>query len=283
MSVTARVDHGRLLDVLGIEGRLLAAAAHGVPAGKPIPGCPGLTVAETVHHVAAGYRAARRWVRDGARPRGPDRPMRTEAEVLSSADEPVQTAVIDDLLGALDEVHSELAAHAPDEPCPTGWPVDETCGFVRRRLAHETTVHRVDVQAAAGRHVDPVPPDIAIDGIDEILRLWLGHRLGELGIVGNYRATVAVHAGGHEWIVRVGPAGAEVLGAADVGADGSTTPEGNAPLTGPAAWVTDAAVSGSPAGIYLWLWGRLPDRVVVVDGDHDAAAQLWALLRLATR
>jgi hypothetical protein len=35
--------------------------------------------------------------------------------------------------------------------------------------------------------------------------------------------------------------------------------------------------------MYRWLWGRLPDRMVEVIGDHDAIAQLWALLRLATK
>lgn len=258
MTRSGRIDHGRLLDVLGIEGELLAAAAHGAPAGEPIPGCPGLTVAETVHHVGAEYRAARRWIRDGMRPRGPDAPTRT---AVAGAGEPVEERLVDDLRVALGELRSELAARDPAEPCPTWWPTDQTCGFFCRRLAHESTVHRVDVQAAAGRQVDPIPPDVAIDGIDEALRLWFGYRLGELGIVGTRQATVAIHAGGQEWIARAGPTGTELIADADV----------------------DAVVSGSPSGMYLWLWGRLPDRVVVVDGDHDAAAQLWALLRLATR
>ncbi|HEY3748302.1 MAG TPA: hypothetical protein VGL80_03810 [Pseudonocardiaceae bacterium] len=44
-----------------------------------------------------------------------------------------------------------------------------------------------------------------------------------------------------------------------------------------------ATVSGSPMQIYLWLWGRRPDRAVDMEGNQDAIAQLWALLRLATR
>lgn len=279
MNPAATVDHGRLLEVLGIEGELLASAALGAPGGELIPGCPGLTIAETVRHVGAEYRAARRWIEHGSRPRGPDALTRRPAGRRPTPAEPrsragastaetelvdevqVDEVQVDELRWELREVRAELAARPPAAPCATWWPADQTCGFFRRRLAHETTVHRVDVQAAAGRPVDPIAPDLAIDGIDEVLRLWFGYRLGELGIAGTYRAAVAVHAGGHEWIARAGPGGAEVVAGAPV----------------------DAVVSGSPAGIYLWLWGRLPDRVVVVDGDHDAAAQLWALLRLATR
>lgn len=44
-----------------------------------------------------------------------------------------------------------------------------------------------------------------------------------------------------------------------------------------------AVLSGEPPAVYLWLWGRLPDRAVTADGDPDAIAQLWGLLRLATR
>jgi hypothetical protein len=35
--------------------------------------------------------------------------------------------------------------------------------------------------------------------------------------------------------------------------------------------------------MYRWLWGRLPQWVIQHDGDADAIAQVWALLRLATR
>jgi hypothetical protein len=42
-------------------------------------------------------------------------------------------------------------------------------------------------------------------------------------------------------------------------------------------------VSGPPDQVYLLLWGRLPPRGVQWNGDGDAIAQVWALLRLATR
>lgn len=47
-----------------------------------------------------------------------------------------------------------------------------TAGFWRRRMAHETVVHRVDVEDALGRAV-VLEGDLAVDGIDEVLQLFV--------------------------------------------------------------------------------------------------------------
>ena len=65
------VDHGRMLDVVGIEGELLLGAAEAAlpdAARNPVPGCPGLSLGETVRHVGSVHRVARRWVADGVPP-----------------------------------------------------------------------------------------------------------------------------------------------------------------------------------------------------------------------
>lgn len=47
---------------------------------------------------------------------------------------------------------------------------------------------------------------------------------------------------------------------------------------------SDVTVCGDPVQTYLWLRGRAAPGMVSVKGmDEDAAGQLWALLRLATR
>ncbi|WP_137813481.1 maleylpyruvate isomerase family mycothiol-dependent enzyme [Gandjariella thermophila] len=250
----ALIDYGRLLDVLGVQGELLADSARDVQPDLPVPGCPGLTTGETVRHVASVYRMVLGWLRDGRRPRQWQRaPNRDEdpADFLRSG----LRALID-----------ELAAHDPGEPCPTWWPEDTSYGFWYRRMAHETTVHRVDVQAAAGEGaVHPVPEDVAEDGVDEVLTLWFGHRLTVLGVSGSRRGQVAVRTGDRVWMTRVGPVGTAAWRSAA------------------ATSVADAEVTGAPADVYLWLWGRRPVHQVRSSGDPDAVAQLWALLRLATR
>lgn len=254
MSAHARIDYGRLLDVLRVEGELLAASAHGARPDLPVPGCPGLLLGEVLRHTGSVYRMVRSWVGDGRRP-----------ETWQRAPAPWQD-VADYHLSGLRELLAELAAHEPDEPCATWWPADRSYGFWRRRMAHETTVHRVDVQAAAGATVTSISADVAVDGVDEALILWFGHRLTVLGVAGTQRGIVGVRTGEHCWLTRAGPAGMEAR---------------RATLTELAG--ADAMVSGPPEQVYLWLWGRLPVRVVRWEGDEDAIAQVWALLRLATR
>jgi uncharacterized protein (TIGR03083 family) len=249
------VDHDRLWQVLHTESALLAESVRGARVEAVIPGCPGFTLGETARHVGSQYRMLWYWLRDGRRPGDWQRdpaPGQDLADFVRTGAAPLL---------------AELAAHRPDEPCPTWWPAEPNYGFWRRRMAHETTVHRYDVQGAAGRHTDEVPDDVALDGIDEVLTLWFLHRLEVLGVAGTRDQVVSVQAGGMEWLTRAG-------------ADHTSTSRPGEPADiGPA----DATVSGTPMQVYLWLWGRRPDRAVRRDGDQDAIAQLWALLRLATR
>lgn len=250
------IDYGRMLDVIGIEGELLlgtAEAALPERAQEEVPGCPGLTLSETLRHVGSVHRVTRLWVRHGHRP------------------EQWQRAPLDgDLVGfvrsGLSELLTELSRHTPADPCDTWWPADRTHGFWWRRMAHETTVHRVDVQAAAGAPVHPIDQDVALDGIDELLFLWFSHRLGELKISLPQEGAVALSAGDRHWLaIFDGPR--------------CLARRGNEADTRSA----DAVVSGEPQEVYLWSWGRLPDQSVRISGDQEAVGQLWTLLRPATQ
>lgn len=250
------IDYGRMLDVMGIEGELmldLATSRLPCAAQAEVPGCPDRTLAETLRHVGSVHRQTRLWVRDGHRP---------EQWQRSPSD--------GDLVGfvrtGLDELAAELARHDPAEPCDTWWPDDRTHGFWRRRMVHETTVHRVDVEAAAGEPVHAVDPEVALDGIDELLFLWFGHRLNELRISFPQRGTVALAAADRRWLATFEPgrSSAERVEEADAGS-------------------AQAWVSGEPMEVYLWSWGRLPDQSVRISGDQDAVGRLWTLLRPATR
>jgi uncharacterized protein (TIGR03083 family) len=250
------IDYGRMLDVIGIEGELMltmASATLPSAAQAEVPGCPDVTVAETLRHVGSEHRMTRLWVRDGRRPQQWQR---------SPSD--------GDLVGfvriGLGELLAELARHDPAEACDTWWPEDRTHGFWRRRMVHETTVHRVDVEAAAGGPVHAIDPEVALDGIDELLFLWFGHRLGELRVSSPQQGTVALSAGDRRWLAIFEPGRSTALRVEEA-----------------AECTADATVSGEPMEVYLWSWGRLPDQSVRISGDQDAVARLWALLRPATQ
>lgn len=254
MSEQVLIDHGRLLDVLQLEVELLVEAASGARPEARVPAAPGLTIAETLRHLGSVYRMVVSWLQDGRRPGG----WRREPDEGESVEQY--------LLSGYASLHDELAARDPYALAGTWWPHDQTAGFWRRRMAHETTIHRADVQSAAQMPVTDISEDVAIDGIDEALTLWFGHRLEVLGVSGTRHGSVGVHVGDRFWLARAGPSYTEGTRADEVAVAGA-----------------DARVTGSPMLVYLWLWGRVSTGSVTTEGDDDAVAQLWALLRLATR
>lgn len=254
MAGKALIEHGRFLDVLGIEVALLAEAAGSARADTPVPACPGFTVGEVVRHVGGVYRVARRWLIDGEEPgewqRGPV-PGQSTADYLRAG---------------LAELLGELSGHDPEEPAAGWWPEEGSYGFWSRRLAHETTIHRYDVQEAVDALITPIAEDLATDGVDEALAVWFGGRLPMLGLSGITGRSVAVRIAGHHWIARAGPGKIEARR-----------------CSAEEAARADGLVSGSPMPVYLWLWGRQGHQAVTWERDEDAIGQFWALLRLATR
>ncbi|EHR62496.1 maleylpyruvate isomerase family mycothiol-dependent enzyme [Saccharomonospora cyanea] len=248
------VDHGRLLDVIGYEAELLVETSRAAAPGTAVPTCPGWTLGEIVRHVGSVHRAASHWLLRGEAPRRWQRDP--------SPGQTVQSYLREGTEGLRDVI----AAREPSEPAATWWGGDPTTGFWCRRMAHETTVHRVDAEQAAGVESAEISHDVALDGIDEALLLWFGHRLPMLGVTATRPATVAVTVAGCRWTARM-------------------TPEATVAWRSPAydAEEVDAVVSGEPDRVFLWLWGRQGPGAVTVTGDEDAAGQLWALLRLATR
>ena len=236
-------DHARLGEV---AGRDLTAA---------VPSCPGWTVADLVRHTAVVYLHKAETMRRGEWPSPwpPD----------LGGEEPV--AALDRGFAALT---AELAARKPDESAVTWFAPDQTVGFWARRMAQETVIHRVDAELALGESLAAIPDDLALDGVDEVLVRFLAYGsrqwtedFGE-HLAGCDGRAVLVTAGGSRWHVRLTPSGVDVA----VG-------------SGPAA----ASVSGEAADVLLWLWRRVDDDAVGLDGDPTLIAQLRDLLGDATR
>ena len=79
-------------------------------------------------------------------------------------------------------------------------PSDHTAGFVIRRMAQETAVHRWDADDAAGRP-RPVEADLASDGIDEFLHHFARLAATTLRTVGGSVHLHCTDVAG-EWTVR---------------------------------------------------------------------------------
>ncbi|HEV7761387.1 MAG TPA: maleylpyruvate isomerase family mycothiol-dependent enzyme [Acidimicrobiales bacterium] len=154
------MDHADRVTAAGRElDDLLAAVAAG-PLSTAVPTCPGWTVADLTGHV--GWFCTR-W-RDHLRGGGAEGRVRA-ADVVA----PEGTDAAAAWLGGLrDELLAELRPTTADTPVWTWFPPDQTAGFVARRCASELAVHRYDAQSARGTCA-PIAPDLAVDGIEELL------------------------------------------------------------------------------------------------------------------
>lgn len=198
-----RADRARLLT---------AASAAGLAA--PVPSCPGWTVADLLAHVGQ----VQRWQADLIA-------RRVQSAEFGLPEPPTDPAVlvawVEDASARLVEV---LAATDPAEPLWT-FAGPGAAAFWFRRQAHETALHRVDAELAAG--IEPaVDPDLARDGIDEFLDLVVGGLLRDR--LAGTGETVHLHRtdGEGEWLVRRGPDGPEVTrehAKGDVAARGSAS------------------------------------------------------------
>ena len=245
-----------LIDVLRTQGTLLADAAGRAGLTAPVPTCPGWAVRDLLLHQGGVHRWAATVVRDRhTGPTGVEQPYDIVEELPD-----------DDVLldwyraGHADLVRIREAAPA-DLACWAFLPAPTPLAFWARRQAHETTIHRVDAEAAAGGGpvaVAGLPPTAAEDGIDELLTCFVSGRNRRLR--GKPPHTMLVHATdvGARWLVRVGadlPRVERVTG--DVAAD--------------------VSVAGPAVPLYLALWNRLPWDDLVTTGDTPARlADRWA-------
>jgi uncharacterized protein (TIGR03083 family) len=242
------VEYVTYVEHVRADGRRLLAVADGELAND-VPSCPGWSVRDLVRHVAEVYE------------------HKIACTELGRAPDPWPPAWPEDRdpVGWLGYAHDRLIAmferSRSDTPSATWWPPDQTVGFWARRMAQETVVHRIDGEQASGA-VTPVDPDLAVDGVDEVLAIFLAGDWSEDPDDALTGQRVAISTGGRSWRVDLTP------DAVSVTLDGASA---------------DATLGGDPADVLLWLWGRLPDERVTRSGDSDAIRLLRARLVQATQ
>lgn len=241
---------GMYLYHLRHDGDVVALVApHGLD--RPVPACPPWDVRAVVAHLAKVYDHKVMAMRLGRRPE--------EGEWLTDA--PFGKSTVEWFEDEHAKVLAELQAHSPTDPAWSWWEPDQTVGFWYRRMALETVVHRVDVESGFGvpRGVDP---ELAVDGIDEVLTVMLGGDDEAAADVPG-TGTVNIAAGGASWSVRLENTGTVVEPAAH-------------PLP-------DAELSGDPGELFLYLWGRAPIDTLTQTGDESRIALMRARLAAATQ
>ena len=181
------LDHLALLED---EVAALAALLRDTEPARPVPACPGWTVADLTAHLTAVHRWARAALGDAGNPPYDEVPA-TAQEYAAAA-----TALV-----------TRLRALPADAPAWTFDRDDRTAGFWRRRQLHEVVVHRWDL---AHQEVDAA---VAEDGVDEVIGFFVPRQV-RLGRAVLPDGVVALTCGTRTWELGTGDTRARVSGAA---------------------------------------------------------------------
>lgn len=233
------LDFPEYLRLIRIDSARLAETGR-MGLDAEVPSCPGWTVADVLDHVAHVYLHKVRWLRDGVRPDPWPASELAEREPAGLFDEATEVLL------------AELESRDPDAPAETLWEPDQTVGFWFRRMALEIAVHRYDGELAHGVPT-PIDGELAIDGIDEALRVMLaGPRWARFDSAEPLDARLRVTSGGRSWTVTADLRSVTVV------------EEDAAPVA--------AEVAGRPVDVFLWLWGRRDADALAITGDRELVA-----------
>lgn len=246
------MEIGRHIDALERAGLDFVDAAEKAGFDAPVPTCPEWTVRELVQHVGYVHRWAAAYVRDGR-----TAVLTDDEEEQAVGPMPPDDSLIDWFQAGHIGLVDVLRAAPPDAACWYFLPADSPLGFWARRQAHETTIHRADLQGAVG-DIGGVDADLGIDGIDELLMGFYGSRGGRLRCddpctLGVQVTDGAQAEGPHSWTVTMTPSGASIV---------RGTSE------------ADCTLRGSASDLYLALWNRRATGDLRVDGD-PAVLDQW--------
>ncbi|MEU0936389.1 MULTISPECIES: maleylpyruvate isomerase family mycothiol-dependent enzyme [unclassified Embleya] len=257
------MEYSRYLDCLAADYARLRALAALAPAGA-VPTCPGWTVADLTRHVGGVYLHKTLSMRQAAEP-DPWPPKGLADE------EPL--ALLERSYAAL---CAEFAARSPQDPAGTWYGPDQTVGFWIRRMAQETVVHRIDAELGAGQTVVPIPDDLAVDGVDELLKIFVAYGVGEWAdhftdlLIDSPGRRYLLRTDGAAWRVRTGP-GLFAVEDATVGAESGDD-------------ATDVTISGPPSALLRWVWNRTsPGEAsgVTIEGAPEAVEELQGCIVVA--
>jgi len=236
----------RHLEVISYEAvRLAAVTAEALD--LKVPSCPewtGRDLIDHVWHVHTFWHAQVRAADDSAR-RDPGE------RSIPKGEEPGDW--LEDAAGGLVEA---LEAAGPDAPC-WNWSGEAlNVGWVARRMALETAVHRFDGELAVGDQT-PIEADVAVDGIDEFLRVHLQSDVPDApeATLGG-TLCLACSDTGKAWIVEVGAGQLRIR-------------EGSGPAS--------ACLRGTASELYLFTWNRVGVDDLELTGSRSVAAA-WATL-----
>jgi uncharacterized protein (TIGR03083 family) len=135
----------------------------------PVPSCPGWDLGDLAWHVGTVWERWGRIVSEGIT-------TLDGVERLDRPQRPADELLVDWVTAAHTSMFSALARATDDTEVWTWTGANRSAAWVRRRMTHETAVHRWDAAHAVGVPYD-IPTAVAADGIDEFLMWFAGRRV----------------------------------------------------------------------------------------------------------
>ena len=242
------MQHSSYLLALSRDGEAFGEACAAAGLSAPVSSCPGWSVADLVWHLTEVHHFWRTIV-------GEQRPT------WEGYEQPPRPSDGDLLLEYRAGFALTLATLSAADPAQANWTwsADHTAGFVVRRMAQETAMHRWDADTAADT-VTPIEAELASDGIDEFLTHMLSDVVTDAQPVGGSVHLHCTDVAG-EWTVRESADGKQVVTREHA--------KGDAALRGPAS------------DLLLALWRRTGIASVDVVGDRAVAERFIAHTSLA--
>lgn len=221
------------IDALRQEGTRLAEAAARTELSTPVPTCPEWQLSHLLRHIGSVHRWAAAITSQGLRAR----PEGAVAEAAVGA-VPSDAGLLDWYREGHAALVDVLSAAPADLECWSFLPSPRPLAFWARRQAHETAIHRIDADAAAGTPGPVVDTAVALDGIDELVGGFM--TLGRSALRSDRPRTLQVRAtdGAGSWRVTITQEPPTV-----------TTDESSEPA--------DLTLSGPADELYRLLWNRL--------------------------
>jgi uncharacterized protein (TIGR03083 family) len=242
------------IEALRREGVRMADALGRTDADAPVPSCPEWVQRDLGRHTGGVHRWATGYVA-GARTEAGDVDF---DEIVGAW--PDDDALPGWLLAGCDALVDALSEAPPDLQCWTFLRAPSPLAMWARRQAHETAIHRVDAELAAGISPHGFSPDFAADGVDELLSCFVPRRSTPLRPDTPTSLAVACTDEDARWLLRMS-------------ADGVTT---EAQVVAGAA----CTVRGSAADLYLALWNRTGPETLSIEGDRSVLALLRDIVQV---
>lgn len=254
------------LDFLARECTRFGDVMRAAAPSAPVPTCPEWTADDLLWHVAG--RVFPFWtavvrLRDIA-----------AVQELPDPDRPAGHDALLDLWQQSSAAMLDVLHRVDDSESMWTWSSDHTAGFIKRRMAHETLIHRVDAEVTVADRTG-IPAELASDGVDEVLRHFFGNAPDWAswdggapdGPIGRVVATDT----DAEWTVQLG-------------ALSGTDPDGRRYDAEPALVLrgadegTSFTLRAAAADLDLWLWNRPTFGELAVDGDGADFERMKAMV-----